>query len=280
MNNLKISFIYKPSFKYLEHSDNVKDIQELLSGFGYDIGNAGVDGIYGKDTKAALNEFIEIGRIKKGGSINEKILLALTESNNQLEGFKPLSWENGHNSRQEWSKFVFSTIDKLFNESFAICEDITVFRRDYESLNRNQKINVWGELISAISYYESGWDPTSRMIETSMETDPVTGSQVASEGLLQLSYQDGKSYSGKLKVECKFDWNKDKPLFQKNPKNPNITILNPYFNLEFGIGILAYQIKNYRKIILSKNVYWAVIKENGKYEKINKIIDFVERLKL
>ena len=157
---------------------------------------------------------------------------------------------------------------------------MTIFRSDYDSLSRTQKINVWGELISAICYYESGWNPTSRMVETRMSTDAITGNQVASEGLMQLSYQDKNSYKTRIVTDCKFDWNHDRPLFQNNPKDPNITILNPYYNLEFGIEILAYQIRTYKKIVLTENVYWAVIKKDGKYEKINKIINVVENLKL
>jgi hypothetical protein len=118
------------------------------------------------------------------------------------------------------------------------------------------------------------------MVETTMDTDPITGNQVASEGLLQLSYQDGRNYTGKVTIPCKFNWALDKPLFLQNPKNPNISILNPFYNLEYGIEILAYQIRTYKKIVLTKNVYWAVIKQNGKYEKINKIRSFVENLTL
>lgn len=278
--NLKISFIQTPSFQYLEKSENVRKLQEILSGLGYNLGNGGVDMIFGNDTKKALDEFTKIGKIKAGGQIDEIIRIALTENEIALGNYVSLSWEKSDSRRGEWSKFVFETVNELYDSSFSKCEDMKVFRADYNSLNKEQKINVWGELISAICYYESGWNPTSRMVETTMDIDPITGNQVASEGLLQLSYQDERNYRGKVEKECKFNWNIDKPLFQSNPRNPNITILNPFYNLEFGIGILAYQIKTYKKIILTKNVYWAVIKQGGKYEKINKIINLVESLKL
>ena len=278
--NLKISFTQTPNFQYLEKSENVGKLQEILSELGYDLGNGGVDMIFGNSTKKALDEFTKIGKIKEGGTIGETTKIALTQSEIALGNYVSLSWEKSDSKRAEWSKFVFETVNELYDSSFSKCEDIKVFRSDYNSLNKEQKINVWGELIFAICYYESGWNPTSRMVETTMDTDPITKNQVASEGLLQLSYQDKNSYAGKVEKECKFNWNIDRPLFQNNPKDPNISILNPFYNLEFGIGILAYQIKTYKKIILTKNVYWAVIKQGGKYEKINKIINFVENLKL
>lgn len=249
--NLRLSFEHTPEFKYFEKSDNVKKIQELLLELGYSVGNAGADGIFGNDTKKALTDFNASGKLKKDGKISDLTLTALKELEPSIDGYKPLSWERTDPSRASWSKFVFQTIDKLFDSSFSLCQDITTFRRNYDQLNRTQKINVWGELISAISKFESGWNPTSRMVED-MGKDPVTGNQVASEGLLQLSYQDGPNYKNKVEIPCKFDWNADKPLFEENPKDPKITILDPYKNLEFGIGILAYQIKRTRKIILKR----------------------------
>lgn len=278
--NLKIAFTQIPNFRYMEKSENVGKLQEILSELGYDLGRGGRDMIFGNDTKKALDEFTRTGKIKKGGIIGDTTKSALTENIVDLGNYASLSWEKTDNRRAEWSKYVFETVERLFDSSFSQCTDMTIFRSDYNTLSRQQKINVWGELISAICYYESGWNPTSRMVETTMDKDPVTGNQVASEGLLQLSYQDERSYKNKVTVPCKFNWSLDKPLFLNNPKNPNITILNPYYNLEFGIEILAYQIREYKKIVLTKNVYWAVIKQNGKYEKINKIIGFVESLNL
>lgn len=278
--NLKIAFTQTPNFRYMEKSENVGKLQEILSDLGYDLGRGGRDMIFGNDTKKALDEFTKTGKIKIGGIIGDTTKIALTESAVVLKNYVSLSWEKTYSRRAEWSNFVFEVVDRLFDSSFSKCTDMTIFRSDYDSLSRTQKINVWGELISAICYYESGWNPTSRMVETRMSTDAITGNQVASEGLMQLSYQDKNSYKTRIVTDCKFDWNHDRPLFQNNPKDPNITILNPYYNLEFGIEILAYQIRTYKKIVLTENVYWAVIKKDGKYEKINKIINVVENLKL
>ncbi len=270
---LKIVFTEKPSFNFLEKSDDVGRIQEILKELGYNIGNSGVDKIFGNDSKKALDEFVLKGTLQANGTIGPKTLFALrdkTEKN--ANGYVPLSWEKFHPEREGWSTFTLQTIENLFDNSFALCEDVTRFRTNYNTLNREQKINVWGELISAICKFESGWKLNSWM-EENMGTDPVTHKKVRSEGLLQLSYQDKTSYPD---LPCRFDWNVDKNL---NENDLNKTIFNPEINLEFGINILAKQIRNRGKIALSSGVYWAVLKDGGKYSRINEIANYVEGLK-
>lgn len=132
-------------------------------------------------------------------------------------------------------------------------------------------MNLWTEVISQIALYESAWKPTSRMQETTMGTDPVTGKPVWSEGLLQLSYQDIQ-----WAPYCEFDWKKDKLL---SPTSPQKTILDPIKNLECGVRILAAQIRTKGTVILNKGVYWAVLKEGGKYQKIAQITGATKKMK-
>lgn len=176
-----------------------------------------------------------------------------------------------------WSEFILKAIESLYDNSFSFCEDINTFRNDYSTLNKNQKINIWGELISALCKFESNWSPVSRMKED-LGIDPVTNKQVVSEGLMQLSYQDKVNYNGKVPIECKFNWQIDKPLYEINPKDPNITILNPYYNLEYGIHILAYQVRQFKKLVIKKYAYWSIIKEGSRYQKINEIKAMVEAI--
>lgn len=271
---LKLALANIPNFEHLERGENIGFIQEILKELGYDIGESGVDKIYGNDTKKALNEFTASGKIKTGGILGDKVRKALTETAPAAAGYAPLSWEKSHEERKQWSNYVFKTVDSLFDSSFSLCEDMTRFRSDYNSLNRQQKINVWGELISAVCKFESGWKPTSWMEETTMGIDPVTGKKIRSEGLMQLSYQDKRNYPD---LPCRFDWNADKNL---NEDDPAKTIFNPEINLEFGINILAKQIRKRKKIALPNSVYWAVLKDGGRYEKIDEIANYVENLRL
>ena len=61
--------------------------------------------------------------------------------------------------------------------------------------------------------------------------------------------------------------------------DPNKTIFNPKLNLECGVKILAQQIKRTKKIVLSKGVYWAVLKDPsvGKYSRVKEISTRVQK---
>jgi uncharacterized protein YdbL (DUF1318 family) len=256
-----------------QKGENVKVIQSQLTQKGFPLGT--VDGQFGGKTVAALTSFQTKNNLQIHGLVDLPTLekLGITFSPKIHEnGYMPLSWESVNTTNKVWSDYTFKIIEGLFDD-FDKCQDITRIRPDYKSLSKPQKINVWGELISAIALPESGWKPTSWMNENFTNLDSVTGLPVKSEGLLQLSYQDKKSYP---KLPCRFDWNADKTLAVDNPQK---TIFNPEINLEFGINILADQIRKQGKVILTSNVYWAVIKENGKFQKITQITTMVRNLK-
>lgn len=190
-----------------------------------------------------------------------------------LPGYKPIAllWEASNLRAKLWSEFVHNLFATTLKDTLGAADDMGRFCPKYNSLSTNQKVNVWGMLVSAMSKYESNFNPTSRMKETTMGTDPVTGLPVYSEGLLQLSYQDITGWSF-----CRFDWNKDKYLAPNDPKK---TILDPYINLECGVRILSEQVARHHKIVIDRGAYWAVIKENGKYQKIKEIAALVQTLK-
>lgn len=186
-----------------------------------------------------------------------------------------LSWEKNHPERKAWSDFVFSILEGELFSFFDSAKDSRRICPRYSELQKSQRVQVWGELISAMAYFESGWSPTSRMTETTMGTDPVTGKQVVSEGLLQLSYQDVPNYGSVLKAPlCKIDWQKDRSLPVTDAKK---TILDPFINLECGLRILANQISKKGFVILSSGVYWSVIRDGGKYSKVQPIIDMIAK---
>lgn len=181
-----------------------------------------------------------------------------------------LAWESkAKPERLEWSSYTAEVVEAEFDKLDQV-RDAQVFCPTYDRLDKNQKINFWAQLFAGIAYYESGWSPTSRMQETTMGTDPVTGRPVYSEGLLQLSYQDIQ-----WATYCEFDWNKDKHLAATDPTK---TILDPFKNLRCGIKIMADQVARKKEVVLSSGVYWAVIKENGRYEKIDEIATITKKL--
>lgn len=183
--------------------------------------------------------------------------------------YVPLSWETSRNpERADWSLHALKEIDRHIDQ-FDLAKDATRFCPRYNELGRSERVNFWGQLIASISYYESAWNPSTRYHESTMGTDPVTKQPVYSEGLLQLSYQDIQ-----WAKFCEFDWNLDRHL---SPTDPNKTIFDPFKNLSCGIGILARQIQRREAIVLTSGVYWAVIRENGRYQKIDQIVSMVQR---
>lgn len=183
----------------------------------------------------------------------------------------PLLWESKKTDGRNWTDYVFTLIHQQEPSLLQGAEDITNFCPGYYKLNTNERINFWGLLVSGIVKYESNFDPTSRMHETTMGTDPVTGKPVYSEGLMQLSYQDVRNY----RFCDEFDWSSDKHL---HPQDPKKTILDPYKNLNCGVKILAQQIRNKNRITVSKGVYWAVIRLDGRNNKIAQISALTKKM--
>lgn len=180
-----------------------------------------------------------------------------------------LSWENttqAHPERAPWSDSLLALVAANLAD-FSQASDVTIFCPNIRQLSQAQQSMAIAELVIADIYYESGYDPTSRMQETTMGQDPLTHLPVFSEGLLQLSYQDQE-----WAPFCKFDWPHDKLL---SPTDPKKTILDPYINLACGVKIMSNQVKNKGSFTTQSN-YWSTLKNNGKYSKVNEIINRVK----
>lgn len=184
---------------------------------------------------------------------------------------EPLLWEAVNSASRAWSTFAFTLLAGDVHSLVQKVRDMNRFCPKYQVLSDEQKINAVAMLISAMVKFESNFDPLMRYRESTMGTDPITGQPVYSEGLLQLSYQDETGWSF-----CKFDWANDKKLAANDPKK---SILDPYKNLNCGIRILSEQVDRTGRIVIDQGAYWAVIKDQGKYQKINEIAKLVKTLK-
>lgn len=185
----------------------------------------------------------------------------------------PLEWEASVAGSSLWSNYIYSFIKSEQPQLMGpnVADDVETFCPKFRTITDDQRVNFWGQLLAGMTKFESSWKPTSRMVETTMGTDPITGRQVASEGLLQLSYQDEGSYN----IDCGFDWSKDKNYSDSDARK---TIFDPYKNLKCGIIILSRQLKNKGSIALSSGVYWAVLKKGGTYTKIPQISAITKKL--
>lgn len=192
------------------------------------------------------------------------IFLILMLTTKMLLAEPSLGWETKNPANVEWTKITLNAIEKRY-PILAMAEDAELFCPEYPSFQVKAKKLFWGEFISAMAFYESGWNPYAKLVENSLGNDLVTGKLATSEGLLQLSYGDTKWAKW-----CNFNWKED----SKN--NPTMTtIQNPKNNLECGIGILANQIKKHHKIVLEKRAYWSILKINHRYQRIDLIRNMI-----
>ena len=208
----------------------------------------------------------------------EDLHIQVAEIKADMSQFEPVIWEKEEVSRKEWSKMIYSVIE---NEESSMLDnnvatDIKTFCPKYDTLTQPERLNFWGQFFAALAKPESGWNAASSTLEplkNFKKPDPITNQRVRSEGLLQLSYQDQKSY----RLDCGFNWNRDQHLA---PEDPRKTILNPYLNLRCGIKIMARQLKKRKSITLPENVYWSVLRTSDHQHTIKAISNMTKSLKM
>jgi hypothetical protein len=183
-----------------------------------------------------------------------------------------LSWEVDHPERSLWTTHTLATL-KPHLAQLNTATDIAIFALSYAIATDEEKLAIWGELISAVALKESSWNPCDRYLEKGMGTDPVTGEHVYGEGLLQLSYQDTE---GNPELKKLFDWEQDKKLKRDDCSK---TILDPLRNLTGGIAILVNQVKHHKAIVLKKP-YWSTLGDPGvwKDSKVTEIAAMVGKV--
>lgn len=205
--------------------------------------------------------------------LQETPALAATPPKDQQEPefvFEKLSWESANPNNKNWSNYLFNLVNDQEFLKLDSAQDTDLFCPQYSRLSKLQKVNFWGALISGMTFYESSYKPTTRLVEEGLGNDAVTGRQVTSEGLLQLSYSDAKYHDF-----CRMDWTKDR---KKRDSDPTKTIFDPYINLECGLKILSKQISRHGKIVIDTGAYWSVIKSGHRNEKVSEISTLVQRL--
>jgi len=173
-----------------------------------------------------------------------------------------LSWEENHPQAFRWSDYLYSLIEKNGDRLVNGASDIKTFCPKYYQASRSEKIEFWGHLISEMAYFESRHQPTRRFAEPKKK-DKITGKQLYSEGLMQMSYQDVMG-----NPECQFDWKADSKYAIDDPRR---SILNPYKNLHCAFLVIRKQITRHDKIAIGQGAYWAVIKSSYERNKLPQI---------
>lgn len=120
----------------------------------------------------------------------------------------------------------------------------------YPSLSKDEKLKFWTDFLFALAKPESSHHRALIYREGTMDTDPITGVQVRSEGLFQLSYQDKNSYPGGA---CSFNWEADKikalAEFKSGAKYGDGTrsIHDAYKNMACTIDVIHAHLTKYAK---------------------------------
>jgi hypothetical protein len=95
-----------------------------------------------------------------------------------------------------WDSIVENAIPPAML-SPAVSHDVARFCPRFSSMNDTDRRTYWAYFFQALAGAEAGLNPRARGHHTEpavAKVDKVTGAAVRSEGLLQLSYGDGKIY--------------------------------------------------------------------------------------
>lgn len=183
----------------------------------------------------------------------------------------PAQWKDQAVSYTQYSAFIVDHFAKNLLDGPHVLTGTNSLCPNYKNLPRAARIEFWVHFVSAVTKFESGYKPNMRYFETTFTSkDSVTQEQVYSEGLLQLSYQDGKSYKECAKA---FNWSEDKLLARTSDEK---TIFDPMRNLFCGIRIMDRIIKSKKTLMFDSGNYWAVLKPTGKYGKTAEITKIVQ----
>lgn len=151
-----------------------------------------------------------------------------------------------------WDKIVEQALPpEMLSAEVAL--DVRPFCPRFNVIGEADRRAFWAYFFQALAGAEGGLKPTSHVLHSQPEmevTDPVTGVQGRTEGLLQLAYADEKRYG------CDFDYEADRRLRAGDPAR---TILQPKNNLECGIKILDQELIQQHKPLLSRTEYWSTL---------------------
>jgi hypothetical protein len=142
----------------------------------------------------------------------------------------------------EYSSFIEAKVSDVFPALLGISDSrMSTVCPNWGSLDREAREKFWSALLHSIAVPESALTRNMIYREATMSVDAVTGLQIRSEGLLQLSYVDVRNYrypSGEI------SWEKDRTMaladYASGTKsgNPKRTLLNAYANLNLGLFIM------------------------------------------
>jgi len=156
-----------------------------------------------------------------------------------------LSWK-----KPEWSAHLLGHV-KGMKQLWDSATDIEEFIPGYKSMSAERQIKGIGELLVALAYYESGFNPKSN----SVDVGKPGAKDTYSVGLYQVSVVDQSWAGGGYKYS-----------FEE--------LSTPLPNIDLAMALMKRQLLKTQTIALqnsSKYRYWAVLLHGNKYSKIPQI---------
>lgn len=165
-------------------------------------------------------------------------------------------WELANPNRREWTNFVYAELDRLGADLLdVIPSDSEIFCPNYSNLNYEQRKQYWAFLLSAMSFFESSFNP---VITNPLRVE-ASNPKVA-RGLLQLSSESVNYYDCQIQTPTELH--------------------DPYRNLSCGIRVLNQLVGQDGRIAGKVGEkwkggarYWSVLRDrSGKdsYKNISK----------
>jgi len=153
----------------------------------------------------------------------------------------------------EWDATIEKALpDELISPKMG--HKVAQFCPRYGSISEPDRRAFWAYFFQALAGAEAGLQATADVQHTDPQVavvDGVSHRMVRAQGLLQLTYEDSRRYG------CDFDWKADKHL---PPHDPRKTILQPDNNLLCGVSILANQLVEHKKPLMSVTSYWSTLR--------------------
>ncbi len=170
----------------------------------------------------------------------------------------------------EYSRAIEENIAKNYPDLLSLeGSRMSTVCPDWASLSGSEREIFWSSLLWSIAAPESGRNRTSIYRETTMSIDSITGQQIRSEGLLQLSYVDVVSYAY---TGHDISWTADRVMALTDYANglthgnPARTILNAYSNLNLGLWIMHKRLAANGATELLETAlghYWSTMRVTG-----------------
>ena len=182
--------------------------------------------------------------------------------------FKAL-WIGHNKDAPNWTLYAEEALQAYGPNLLRGPGDMESFCPMYSRLGHQDQLNVWVQLLAGVVDYESGFNPVSYMTEATMGNDPITGAQVISAGLFQLSYQDTPNYKSHVAPGvCVFDYPSDRKLAMTDIHR---TINDPKNNITCAVSIMNYLVGRHGAIAYDSGNYWSTLMPSSKYGKVSQI---------